>query len=212
MTLSTPPRRLSSPIVAVVAFALMVLAGIWGIAFWLITSNRTDIHRTARAELLGAQSVLAAQMGRTVESAETLLHAVDIWLSARADVPSAGELAELARHVDRLQLRHELPVNVRLFDAAGDMIPFGRFTEAGINIADREYVQALAGRPPGSVHTGLPIVTRNNTTRAIPIAMKAAPNPLGIAIILTAIPVQPLMQTFETLLVTAPGSDELSPR
>ncbi len=150
--------------------------------------------------------MLAAQLGRTVESAVTLLHSVDLWLSGKAGVPSAADLTRLAEQIDRMQSRHEFPVNVRLFDAAGDMIPFGRFTEAGINIADREYVQALADRPSGAVHIGLPIVTRNNATRAVPIAMKAAPNTLGIAIILTAIPVQPLMQTFETLLVTTPGA------
>ena len=164
------------------------------------------IRQHASAELLGAQNVLAAQIGRTVESAQTLLHSVDSWLSDQSDVPEAGDLAGLARHIDRMQLRHEFPVNVRLFNAAGDMIPFGRFTEAGINIADREYVLALADQAPGSIHIGLPIVTRNNATRAVPIAMKAAPNLLGIAIILTAIPVGPLAQTFKDLLVTAPGA------
>lgn len=203
---SSPTRRPPSPLLGIALIAVAALAGIWTVAAWLISSNRSDLYETARAELLGAQTVLESQIGRTVESADTLLRVVDAWLAARTAPPSPEELERLASLVDRLQERHRFPVRIRLFDDAGDMVRYGHHGERGVNVTDREYARALEGRPPGTFHIGLQVVARTDQAAAIPIALKASPNTLGVALITAAVPVAPLADAFKDLLISAPGA------
>ena len=195
-------RRLSSPKVAAVCFAALVVAGIWSVAIWRLTSDHHDLYESAKGELLGAQNLLAAQIGRTIESAEGLIEAAEVWL---VEQPDYTNLAQLAEVVDRLQRRHRFPLNVRLFAEDGRMIPFGPYGTELIGVADREYIRALDGRPIGWIHVGLQIVARNTGLPSIPLAMKTRPNAFGVAYIVTAIPVVPLAEVFRDLFVSAPG-------
>ncbi len=195
-------ERLASPNIAAIGFAILVAAGIWAVALWQIVTDRRDTYEAATAELLGAQDLLAAQVGRTLESAESIVETVDGWLG---DHPVTADLADLAALVERRQRRHQNPVNIRLFDAVGDMIPFGHFGTEGINVADREYIRALDDRPIGEIRIGAQIVARNTGVASIPLAMKARRNAFGVVHIVTSIPVAPLANLFRDVFVSAPG-------
>jgi two-component system cell cycle sensor histidine kinase PleC len=195
-------HRLASPNVAAMCFAALVVAGIWTVAFWRLASDHHDLYESAKNELLGAQKLLSAQVGRTVESAEGLLEAADLWL---AEQPDGTNLAQLAEVIDRLQRRHRFPLNVRVFAQDGRMIQFGPYGSERIGVADREYIRALDGQPAGWIHVGLQIVARNTGLPSIPLAMKARPNAFGIGYIVTSIPVVPLADVVRDLFVSAPG-------
>lgn len=118
----SPLERLASPNVAAICFAVLVGAGIWAVVIWQVLADQRDTYEAATAELLGAQDLLAAQIGRTLESAESIVETVDGWLS---DHPATADLADLAALIERRQRRHQNPVNIRLFDADGNMMPLG---------------------------------------------------------------------------------------
>ncbi|MBI3505414.1 MAG: hypothetical protein HY059_11270 [Proteobacteria bacterium] len=192
----------ASPIIATALFAAAVLGGIWTVTYWSLAGDREELYRTAHAELLGGQNILAAQVGRTVESAESLIEAVEHWVIDQEGAPDPAEFDSL---IERLQRRHMFPLSVRLFDLAGDLVNPGGYTTGRINVADREYVQVLAERPEGTILIGRQILARDVGVRQIPIAMRARPNILNVAYVVTAIPVEQLTNIFDGLFVTAPG-------
>ena len=50
----------AAPEIAVVVFAAIVIAGIWGVVYWRLATEREKTYEQAQAELLGAQNILAA--------------------------------------------------------------------------------------------------------------------------------------------------------
>ncbi len=192
----------SSPLVATMLFAVAVLIGIWVVAYMNRAGDRAEIYRMAHAELLGSQSILAAQVGRTMESAQSLLESVDEWVS---DQTGAPDLADLASLVARLQRRHLFPLDVRLFDANGNPVASGTRPDIAVNVADREYVRALDGKAAGTIHIGRQIIARDNGIRQIPVSIRVRPNALNVAYAVTGIPVDPLAEIFSGIFVTAPA-------
>ncbi len=204
------PRRLiksiaqyAAPEIAVVAFAAIVIAGIWGVVHWRLATERAKTYEQAQAELLGAQNILAAHVGRTVESGKNLIEAVDRWLGSQNAYSDIDDLAEL---VDSLQRHYSFPLNVRLFDRKADMVPFGPHGVEGINIADREYIIALDGQPQDYIHIGKQIIARNTGMASIPLAKRARPNVFGIDYVVTSIPVEQFDELFRDMFITARGT------
>ncbi len=195
-------RLFSSPLVATAMFAMAVLIGIWTVTYLNHEGDRAEIYRMAHAELLGSQNILAAQVGRTMESAQSLLESVEEWVNDQIGAP---DLADLATLIARLQRRHLFPLNVRLFDADGNMVASGTQHDNAINVADREYIQALDGKPAGTIHIGRQIVARDVGVQQIPVSIRVRPNALNVAYALTGIPVDPLAEMFAGIFVTAPA-------
>jgi signal transduction histidine kinase len=196
-------RPLAAPL-AIAVYALMVVAGIWAIAFFFLDADRRNLYRDARAELAGAHKVMAAQVGRTVESAQSLLHAVDHWLGEHARDPGPDALPNLATLVDRLQRQHESPALIRLYGADGETIPLGPLGAGEPGAAGREFITGLEGKPEGTIHIGLQFTGRMGRA-LIPLSMRASANPFGARIIVTAIDVSSFVDAFADTMVTAPG-------
>ncbi|MBM3549313.1 MAG: hypothetical protein FJX54_20440 [Alphaproteobacteria bacterium] len=198
-------RRPAALFLAVAGFALVVVAGIWTMALHL---NREDRHTTfmdARAELVGAQKTIGAQVGRTAESALSLLAAVETWLSAHLTDDSRFR-AGMVDLVDGMRRRNEVMTVIRLLDAQGKTNPLDNLGEEPIDLSGRDFFRALADQPEREVHFGLQINDELFGGEVIPVAMKARPNPLGAAVIVTTIPIQPLREAFSDLFISAPGT------
>ncbi|CAN0317199.1 unnamed protein product, partial [Phaeothamnion confervicola] len=183
-------------------FAFAVLIGIWIVAYLNRAGDRDEIYRMAHAELLGSQSILAAQVGRTMESAQSLLESVDDWASEQTGVP---DLTDLGKLVTRLQRRHLIRLDIRLYDIRGNMVASAAYPDGAINVADREYIKALEDMPPGSIHIGRQIIARDQGTRQIPVAIRMRPNVLDVAYAATGISIAPLAEMFSSIFVTAPA-------
>jgi signal transduction histidine kinase len=195
-------RLSSSPLVATTLFAMAVLIGIWTVTYLNREGDRAEVYRMAHAELLGSQSILAAQVGRTMESAQSLMESVEEWLN---DQNGASDFTELATLIARLQRRQLFPLDVRLFDADGTVIAPAKPSDRGINVADREYIQMLADKPPRTIHIGRQVIARDVGARQIPVAIRMRPNALNVAYAVTGIPIDPLAEMFAGIFVTAPA-------
>jgi signal transduction histidine kinase len=195
--------RLAAAEIAIVVFTLVVISGIWAIVLWRFAADREHSYEQAQAELFGAQNLVAAHVGRTVESAKSLLDAVDRWLVVQNAYSDVGDVETI---IDGLQRYHSFALNVRLFDRNGDMVPFGRHIREEANIADREYIRALDGKSTDYIHIGQQIVARNTGMASIPVSKIARPNVFGIAYVVTSIPVSPLDGLFDGIFVTAHGT------
>jgi len=196
-------RPVAAPL-AVGVFALMVVAGIWAIAYLSLQADRRALYHDARTELAGAQRVMAAQVGRTIESAQSLLHAADHWLREHTNDPGPDALPTLALLVERLQRQHESPALIRLYGDKGETIPVGPFGAGEPSAIEREFLTGLEGRPDGAIHIGLQFTGRMGRA-LIPLSMRASPNPFGARFIVTAVAVAPLADAFRDMLMTAPG-------
>jgi signal transduction histidine kinase len=186
-------------------FALLVVAGIWTMALHLSGEARQATYLDARAEIVGAQKTIAAQVGRTAESAIGMLAAVETWLATHP-VDDERFRAGMADLVDGMRRRNEtLPV-IRLLDASGYTIPLDDPEDEPNDLSGRDFVMALATQPAREIHFGLQINEELFGGMAIPVAMKARPNALGAAIIVTALPIQPLKDAFGELFISAPGT------
>jgi len=194
--------RLASLRLVTLGFALLVVVGVWAATAWRLAEDRREAFATAEAELLGAQELMAAQVGRTIEAAESLIDAAENWLVNQSP---GVDPTELATFVDRMQRRHRLPVRLRLFDASGRMIPILHGMQP-LDAGDREYLRALVDKPAGEVHVGLQVVSRDTGEAVIPVAMRARSNALDVAYIVATIPVEPLGHLFDGLLVSAPAT------
>ncbi|MBL8807661.1 MAG: hypothetical protein JNN22_12510 [Rhodospirillales bacterium] len=195
-------RRLSALELAVVAFTFVVVSGIWGAVMWRLETDRARAYAQAETELLGAQGLLSAHVGRTVESAKNHVDSVDRWL---VDQNAYSDIGSLSGLVDNLQRHYSFPLSVRLFDLNGDSISYGNYGTTGINVSDREYIRALDDRPVEFIHIGRQVVTRSDGIAAIPLAKRAQPNVFGIGYVVTFIPLGPLNELFANIFVTAPG-------
>ena len=183
----------------------MVVAGIWTTALHLAREDRHTTFVDARAELVGAQKTIAAQVGRTAESALGVLAAVETWLSAHPvdDIRFRAGMIDL---IEGMRQRNEVMTVIRLLDADGHTIPIDDLGNETVDLSGRDFFRALAGQPAREIHFGLQINDQVFGGEVIPVAMKARPNPLGAAIIVTTIPIQPLYEAFGDLFISAPGT------
>jgi signal transduction histidine kinase len=208
--MQTPPfrqraRRPAALFLAVTGFALLVVAGIWATVLHLTREDRHTAFVEARAELVGAQKTIGAQIGRTAESALGMLAAVETWLAThRAD--DAAFRSGIADLIDGMQRRNEVMTVIRLLDAEGRTIPLEAGDEEPIDLSGRDFFRALVEQPARDIHFGLQINDEIFGGAVIALAMKARPNPLGAAVIVTIIPMQPLKDAFADLFISAPGT------
>ncbi len=194
------------PSLLIVVFAALVLSLIWGTVAALILSDRERAYEDARQELRGAQRVLGAHVRRTFEIAITQLSAIDTWLAQASRSPAHSELADLEAMTKKMQAHTEGAPSFRLFDAGGRTIAFGEVGVAGMDVSDREFIQAMANAAPGDTHIGATILTRDTSMHVIPVVLRAQPNTFGVAMVAAGIPVDDFHKSFDNFLISAPGT------
>jgi signal transduction histidine kinase len=194
--------RIAAPEWAAIAFALLVIAGIWVVAYLSIRQSREQLSESAQSEILGAQNLIAAQVGRTIDAAGALLVGVDLWLVEQFD---STIVADLEVVTDRIRRSQKLAIDIYLHDAAGDEITLGDRPPRPLDLAERHSILALAGHPLDQVSVGLEIGTRARE-RQVYLVKRAHPNIFGAAFVVAVIPAAQLDRHFDNMLVTAPGT------
>ncbi len=194
--------RFAAPEWAAIAFALFVIAGIWGVAYLSMRQSREQLAESAQSEILGAQNLIASQVGRTIDAAGALLVGVDLWLVEQFDSTIVADLELL---VDRIRRTQKLSIDIRLHDAAGDEITLGARPARPLDLAERRSILALAGNPFDQISVGLEIGTRAGD-RQIHVVKRAHPNVFGAAFIVAMIPAAQLDRHFDRMIVAAPGT------
>ena len=194
--------RIAAPEWAAIVFALLVIAGIWGVAYLSMRQSREQLAESAQSEILGAQNLIAAQIGRTIDAAGALLVGVDLWLVEQFD---SAIVADLELVADRIRRSQKLAIDIYLHDAMGDEIPLGTRPLRATDPAERRSLLMLAGNPLDQISVGLEIGTRTRE-RQVYVVKRAHPNVFGAAYIVALIPAAQLDRHFERVLVTAPGT------
>jgi len=194
--------RIAAPEWAAIAFAMLVIAGIWGVAFLSVRQSRDQLGEAAQNEILGAQNLIAAQVGRTIDAAGALLVGVDLWLVEQYDSTIVSDLELVA---DRIRRSQKSAIDIHLYDAAGDEIARGEYARRTLDAAERRSLLALAATPVDHVAVGLQIDNRATAPR-IPVVKRAYPNVFNAAYIVASIPAGHLDRHFDRMLVTAPGT------
>ncbi len=188
---------------AVAASAAVAVTAIWAAAIMLATADRRDVLRDAETELIGTQNAIAAQVERTFENGRFLLTAVDLWLG---DGDNQRALSQLASWVSRLESVQDTPLSVHLLDEGGNVVRYGDPRDDAVNVRDRDYFIALQRLSPRSLYVGAPVMGRDSGRNIIPLATKIPANRFGIAYAVASIQTQGLVEAFNGLLVTAPGT------
>ncbi len=194
--------RIAAPEWAAAAFALLVISGIWGVAYLSMRQSRDQLTESAQSEILGSQNLIASQIGRTIDAAGALLVGVDLWLVEQSD---STIVADLDLVMDRIRRSQKLAINIYLHDAAGDEIPLGDRPPRRLDLAERRSIMALGGNAYDHISVGLEIGSRARD-RFVYFAKRAYPNVFGAAFIVALIPAEHLDRHFENMLVTAPGT------
>ncbi len=194
--------RIAAPEWAAIAFALLVIVGIWGVAYLSVRQFRDQLVESAQNEILGAQNLIAAQIGRTIDAAGALLVGADLWLAEQFDPTIVADLDVVN---DRIRLSQKMAVDIQLYNAMGDEIARAGVEPRRLDAAERRSLLALAGTPFDHIEIGLQTEDRNAPPR-IPVVKRANDNVFGVAYLVASIPVEQLDRQFNRMLVTAPGN------
>ncbi len=194
----------------VLAFACLVIAGIWSVVFWKVAEDRREVYSAAQAELLGAQNLIAAQFARSTDIAVSVMSAIDGWMAGqRRPFSGATDMADLGEFIER-NIRHQsFLVRVRLFDADGERIALPTNPEESFNIADQPYIKELEGKDADFIVIGRQVRFRgydNPALRILLVAKRAHENVFGVRYIVAGILASELDKLFDRVFVSAPGN------
>jgi signal transduction histidine kinase len=193
--------------VAVAAFSCFVVAAIWIAITVYCIHERATTFDDARRELLGAENVVRAHVGRTYDSARNTLLMVDDWLSSRSTGWPPASLDELEKLVLSMQKHDEQPITVGLTNAADYVfrsIP-PRDRQIYAYVGDRAYTKALRDAPEGTLYINPPVVSRVDGLHSLPMAIRTHPNGYGVKTIAAVMKETTFTNAYDNLLTLAPG-------
>ncbi len=184
---------------ALVVFTLLVLAGIWGATAQRILSHRIELRQYAERELHGAQKTLHAHMRRTLEGVLVLMAGTNLRLSENQQT-----LPELIDTLRRLQQFDSDPADIGFVGQDRQIWRLSVGPGHTADVANRDYVAALAQAEPGTVYVAAVTHSRLSGRQILTLAMKALPNGYGVDIVIGAVPVDHFTAAYSDLLLSAP--------
>jgi signal transduction histidine kinase len=176
-------------VVPALLFTGVILLAIWATFFAFVVDRRSSVDDEARQELNNAINAMRAQTASVYLDAKKLLRLTDEWISHQPEGSSFGAFEQLRAMLRDIQLPGEQKLSVGLINAAGNGVwrDPAPATWGNTSLGDRDYVSGLLDRPPGTYFVGAPVLGRGSGKKALPIALRAMPNHLGIRIVSTSI-------------------------
>jgi signal transduction histidine kinase len=194
--LALSPRRL------LLLLTAGMLAAAWaGTAYWVL-DDRKRIYRSATAELIGAIPLLKMHAHRSLDTAHTILVALDEAIQTGGEKLDLARLGTLAL---RMQSSEEDPIGIAVIDRRAQLMRIGS-SDDYVDVSDRDYMVAMRTAAPGDFFVGRPIPSRVSGRAVIPMVMKMQPNASGVDAILAAIPAVNFEEAYRDLLISAPSS------
>jgi|GEM_PF-5707969 len=188
------------PRMAVVIFALLVVAGIWATTMQRVGAYREQLRRDAEAELYGAQKTMHAHTRRTLETAMVLMASTD-HLIGDGNTP----MDDIEGILRRLQSFDEEPIEIGLISNNKQVWRVGDARGHATDVSDRDYARALDYSRSGDVHVAAAGKSRISGESMLTLSMKARPNHHGIDGIIAGIPAEHFKEAYRDLLLTAPA-------
>ncbi|MBL8836665.1 MAG: hypothetical protein JNL66_10485 [Alphaproteobacteria bacterium] len=175
------------PIRLVVLLSALVIAALSLAVGWSLSNDRRARFDAARADMMRTVQMMEAHVRRTYDGVEVMLRAINGLLSDRRMRGNGETLADLAPAILPLIRVGPDSLDVRLFNAAGESLPFHGLA-SDFHARDRDFMQRLLAPGPaaegtGTIAIGAPIFARDTSAQLVPIAMRASDNPYGVAVI-----------------------------
>jgi signal transduction histidine kinase len=187
-------------------FAALIAGAVWSLAIWKTLDDEREVHANAQAELLGAQNLMAAHFARAIDTAVLFADTTEKWMAEQRQPFSAStDLMALERFIEGFGRHQSFSIRLRLFDADGNRISLPSFPEPEFNVADREYIKDLEGKPDDFFKIGLQSRSRATGGDIIPVSKLARPNIFKVKYIVAAIDVPDLNRLFDRIFISAPG-------
>jgi signal transduction histidine kinase len=188
-------------------FSVAVLIGIWAATAMVAVYRHDQVFDSAKAEILGAQRLLAAQTARTYDLMQSRLAFVDDWLRKNSGPSGTAGLGDLMETVDAMASSEEEPVSLRVVDNAGYLHRLADVGEDNVSIyvGDRDYFAALKDQPAGSIYRAPTVISRDSGDEVLPVVMRAHPNRYGVGYIVAAVRTAPFRNAYDGLLISAPS-------
>lgn len=185
-------------------FAAVVVAAAWTTTAYLVHDARQTTYSEAHQELLGAQYAMRSHAQRTLETAEAFLTSIDAWLESFSRPDTRVPPDSLGLVIARLRRLDPAHPEIRLFDRDGRVLDAaGQATATFAD--DREMAEALFDTPAGTVHIGLPVLSRTTGNAVMPVALRASPNRFGVTHLELEVELDQFRRTYANLLISAPA-------
>ena len=197
--LATRPKTLLG---LVYAAALLV---VWTSCAFFVHKNRTELFHQAELELQGGIATVAGHVNRSLQSTTGKLTAISGWFEAASRAPQRPGLTDLEAYVRNLERFDADPTGFRLISNELYVLTLDNPDRPLVYVGDREYLRDLAGKPPGTIALGLPIVSRVTGRQLLPATIRLSPNPYGVAFAISGVYLDEFRRSQRNLLVTAPG-------
>ena len=171
-------------------FACLLVAGVW----WFVETSQDSALNDADHELLSLARALSDETDRALQGAQSLQAGVVARL-ATAGVASESDLERSARALDFHEMLKQKIADASHFealavtDARGDVLADSTAWPAPrVNLADRDYFQALAKNPSRPDFVGGPALGRATGGWTIQLARRiSAPNGEFLGVIMASI-------------------------
>ena len=193
-------------VVATALITTLALGAVWGSAFYWLTLNRSERIGSTREALARLSETIDEHVDGQLHSASTILRTVETWLTFHptSDLRQDPEIAMLARSAGAGRPGF---AGIRLVLADGGSLASADETgKLSVTYTDDAFVQAALALAPGQLYLGQSIRPSNGERRLLPLALRLPPRPDGVALVVTAIDLDDLAETFERARPGAAGA------
>ena len=193
-------------VIATVVVTLLAIGAVWGSAFYWLSLNRAERIASTKENLAGLTETIDEHVDGQLRSASTILRTVETWLTFHPD-------SDLRRDPEILALAHSAGAGrpgfagIRLIMTDGASIGAG--DESGkpsIPYTDQAFVLEALAATPGQISLGEAIRPAVGRHRLLPLALRLPLRTDEVALLVTAIDLDELAETFERVRPTAAGA------
>jgi len=193
-------------VIATVVLTLVAMAAVWGSAFYWLALNRTERLESTKENLARLTETIDEQVDGQLQSASTILRTVETWLSfhPNSDLRQDAEFVALAHSAGAGRPGF---AGIRLILADGASL--GRGDNGGkpsIPYTSQAFVLQALAATPGQISLGEAIRPAVGAHRLLPLALRLPLRTDEVALLVTAIDLDELAETFERARPSAAGA------
>jgi len=193
-------------VIATAVITLLAMGVVWGSTFYWLTLNRTERIDSTKENLARLTETIDEHVDGQLRSASTILRTVETWLTFHPN-------SDLRQDSEFLALAHSAGAGrpgfagIRLILADGASL--GRGDNGGkpsIPYTNQAFVLEALAATPGQISLGEAVRPAVGAHRLLPLALRLPLRTDEVALLVTAIDLDELAETFERVRPSAAGA------
>ena len=193
-------------VIATAVITLLAMGVVWGSTFYWLTLNRTERIDSTKENLARLTETIDEHVDGQLRSASTILRTVETWLTFHPN-------SDLRQDSEFLALAHSAGAGrpgfagIRLILADGASL--GRGDNGGkpsIPYTNQAFVLEALAATPGQISLGEAVRPAVGAHRLLPLALRLPLRADEVALLVTAIDLDELAETFERVRPSAAGA------